>query len=552
MTRPLSAATAQNLNAIQALIQAGHLGQAEQACRQLLKRERGCAPAAEFLAEILLAKGAADEAETLLRPFCRKEGASFELQSLRAAALKALGNKRGSLVQYQAAAKLAAHDPIAAHNVAAGFADLGRDQDAVAEAERALRLGGRAPETLLILGRGLQGLRQFDRAKQAFEAALSLRPNYAEALRDLSHLIWMSTGDAAAALAPVDQALTRSKGQSDLLLVKLRLLSHIHGEAAALALARTEIAAIGQDPRLALEMSWLLLKDNPADALAIAQQLVARFPGERLPKKAVIQALLALGEAKAAADLAAELVAEQPCDQQAIADLTSAWRLSGDPRLGDLYNYPAVVQALMIDCPAGWTHLTDFLDDLRSSLNSVHLLKAHPIEQSIRGGSQTSHNLVTSDDPVIAAFFQAIKGPILTYRNHLGQGPDLLRRRNVGEHRIDEAWSVRLRPQGFHVDHIHPNGWISSAFYAEVPPQVQATDRQEGWLRLGAPPTPTAPTLEAGHFIQPKSGLLALFPSYMWHGTVPFGGEAGRMSLAFDVLPETEPQQDETKPQRRA
>ena len=545
MTRPLSAATAQDLNRIQALIQAGQLDQAQGACRQLLKRERSCGPAAEFLAQILLNQGAAFEAEALLRPFCRKEGASFEIQSLRAAALKALGDKAGSLAQYQAAAKLAVNDPIAAHNVAAGFGDLGRDQDAVAEAERALRLGGRAPETLLVLGRGLQGLRQFDRAKQAFEAALSLRPNYAEALRDLSHLIWMSTGDASAALAPVDQALAQAPKQAntqgDLLLVKLRLLSHIHGEAAALALARTEIAAIGQDPRLALEFSWLLLKDNPADALAIAQQLVARFPSERLPKKAVVQALLALGEAKAAADLASELVAEQPGDQQAIADLTSAWRLSGDPRLGDLYDYPAVVQALMIDCPTGWTHLTDFLDDLRTSLNSVHLLKAHPIEQSIRGGSQTSHNLVTSEDPVIAAFFQAIQGPIRTYRNHLGQGPDLLRRRNVGEHRIDEAWSVRLRPQGFHVDHIHPNGWISSAFYADVPPQVQTSDRHEGWLRLGAPPTPTTPTLEAGHFVQPKPGLLALFPSYMWHGTVPFGGEASRMSLAFDVLPGAQP-----------
>lgn len=537
MTRPLSAATAQNLNAIQALIQAGQLGQAEGACRQLLKRERGCGPAAEFLAQILLGQGAAAEAESLLRPFCRKEGASIGLQSLRAAALKALGDKAGSLAQYQAAARLAANDPIAAHNVAAGYADLGRDQDAVAEAERALRLGGRAPETLLVLGRGLQGLRQFDRAKQAFEAALSVRPNYAEALRDLSHLIWMSTGEAAAALAPVDQALTQAKGQGDLLLVKLRLLSHIHGEPAALALARTEIAAIGQDPRLALEFSWLLLKDAPADALAIAQQLVARFPTEHLPKKAVVQALLALGEAKAAADLAFELVTEQPNDQQAIADLTSAWRLSGDSHLGDLYDYPAVVQALMIDCPPGWTHLTDFLNDLRISLNSVHLLKAHPIEQSIRGGSQTSHNLVTSDDPVIRAFFQAIQGPIRAYRDHLGQGPDLLRRRNAGGHRIDEAWSVRLRPQGFHVDHIHPNGWISSAFYADVPPQVETTNQHEGWLRLGAPPTPTAPILEAGHFVQPKAGLLALFPSYMWHGTVPFGGEASRMSLAFDILP---------------
>ncbi len=541
MTRPLSAATAQDLNRIQALIQSGQVDQAELSCRQLLKRERSCGPAAEFLAQILLGQGAPAEAEALLRPFCRKEGASFALQSLRAAALKALGDKAGSLAQYQSAAKIAADDPVAAHNVAAGFGDLGRDQEAVAEAERALRLGGRAPETLLVLGRGLQGLRQFDRAKQAFEAALSVRPNYAEALRDLSHLIWMSTGDGAAALAPVDQALAQAKGQGDLLLVKLRLLSHIHGEPAALALARTEIATVGQDPRLALEFSWLLLKDAPADALAIAQQLVARFPNERLPKKAVVQALLALGEAKAAADLASDLVAEQPTDQQAIADLTSAWRLNGDPRLADLYDYPAVVQALMIDCPPGWTHLTDFLEDLRTSLKAVHLLKAHPIEQSIRGGSQTSHNLVTSDDPIIRAFFQAIQTPIRAYRDRLGQGTDLLRRRNGGGHRIDEAWSVRLRPQGFHVDHIHPNGWLSSAFYAEVPPQVETTDQHEGWLRLGEPPTPTAPTLKAGHFVQPQPGLLALFPSYMWHGTVPFGGNEARMSLAFDILPQSEP-----------
>lgn len=541
MTRPLSAATAQDLNRIQALIQAGQLDQAQGACRQLLKRERNCSPAAEFLAQILLNQGEASEAESLLRPFCRKEGASFELQSLRAAALKALGDKAGSLAQYQAAAKLAINNPIAAHNVAAGFGDLGRDRDAVAEAERALRLGGRAPETLLVLGRGLQGLGQFDRAKQAFEAALSIRPTYAEALRDLSHLIWMATSDGAAALAPVDKALLHAKGQGDLLLVKLRLLSHIYGQPAALALARTEIAAIGQDPRLALELSWLLLNEAPADALVVAQQLAARFPTERLPKKAVVQALLALGEAKSAADLASELVAERPADQQAIADLTSAWRLNGDPRLDDLYDYPSVVQGLMIDCPPGWTHLTEFLADLRTALNSIHLLKAHPIEQSIRGGSQTSHNLVHSEDPVIGAFFHAIQGPIRLYRERLGKGTDLLRCRNGGGHRIQEAWSVRLRPHGYHVDHIHPNGWLSSAFYAEVPQQVTTSDQHEGWLRLGAPPTPTSPSLAAGHFVQPKPGLLALFPSYMWHGTVPFGGDDSRMSLAFDILPGSEP-----------
>ena len=48
---------------------------------------------------------------------------------------------------------------------------------------------------------------------------------------------------------------------------------------------------------------------------------------------------------------------------------------------------------------------------------------------------------------------------------------------------------------------------------------------------------PTRPPLEAEHFIKPEPGLLVLFPSYMWHGTVPFSGEETRLTMAFDIVP---------------
>ena len=35
----------------------------------------------------------------------------------------------------------------------------------------------------------------------------------------------------------------------------------------------------------------------------------------------------------------------------------------------------------------------------------------------------------------------------------------------------------------------------------------------------------------------PEPGLLVLFPSYMWHGTVPFHDTAARTTIAFDVIP---------------
>jgi len=166
------------------------------------------------------------------------------------------------------------------------------------------------------------------------------------------------------------------------------------------------------------------------------------------------------------------------------------------------------------------------------------LLEFDPIEQSLRGGTQTSQNLLMADHPAVAAFFQAVEGPIQAYRQAIGQGPDLFRARNGAGHRVLGAWSVRLQPNGFHVDHIHPQGWISSACYIDVPAAIGDGEDHAGWLRFGAPPIPTRPSLEAEHLVRPEPGRLALFPSYMWHGTVPFGGDQPRMTIAFDIVPD--------------
>jgi len=38
--------------------------------------------------------------------------------------------------------------------------------------------------------------------------------------------------------------------------------------------------------------------------------------------------------------------------------------------------------------------------------------------------------------------------------------------------------------------------------------------------------------------VQPVPGRLVLFPSYMWHGTVPLRAPSPRTTIAFDVVPE--------------
>lgn len=537
----LSPFAAQELERARGLARTGRAAEAEQAYRGILSREPACAPAAVALSRLLIAMGRAAEAEAAARPFAQGAAPWPEALSARAAALKLLERREESLADYRRAAELNPQSGVAAHNVASGLGDAGRDREAAAECERAFALGLDAPETWLVYGRALQSQRRYDEAERALAAAVGRRPAYADAVRDLSQLIWMRRGDAGRALAPVDAALAGVAGNAaataPLAAVKIRLLNHIEGPDTARVYAEEALAASGGDPRLALEAAQLLLETDPARSLDLASAVARRAPQEPAARRVAAHAHLALGDGPAAAAISEQLLARDPTDQEAAAALATAWRLAGDARYRDLWDYAALVRAQTIDTPRGWSGPDAYLDDLQGALSELHALSAHPIEQSLRGGTQTPQNLLHSDHPAIAAFFQAIEGPIQAYRAAVGQGEDVFRRRNRGAHRVLGAWSVRLRPEGFHVDHIHPQGWISSACYIGLPAAIGDEQDRAGWLRFGAPPIPTKPTLEAEHYIRPQPGLLALFPSYMWHGTVPFGGDEPRLTIAFDVAP---------------
>jgi uncharacterized protein (TIGR02466 family) len=100
--------------------------------------------------------------------------------------------------------------------------------------------------------------------------------------------------------------------------------------------------------------------------------------------------------------------------------------------------------------------------------------------------------------------------------------------------RFSGSWSVLLRGGGHHANHVHPQGWISSALYIRVPELAQDDPEHAGWLTIGEPQAELGLHLSPLREIEPKRGQLVLFPSYMWHGTRPFT-EGERMSVAFDV-----------------
>ena len=182
-----------------------------------------------------------------------------------------------------------------------------------------------------------------------------------------------------------------------------------------------------------------------------------------------------------------------------------------------------------------WPSLDAFLADLAESLAPLHNLRTHPVGQSVATASgDPKPDLVR--DPVIRAFFQ---GPSTTrsrdYLRALGPGDDLVRSRNLGDYAFNGAWSVRLRADGFHADHLHPRGWLSSAFAMALPRAIETG--REGWLRFGQPGVPTVPPLEPEHFVKPEPGLLVLFPSYTWHRDGSFSGDEPRLTIMATSSP---------------
>jgi tetratricopeptide (TPR) repeat protein len=211
-----------------------------------------------------------------------------------------------------------------------------------------------------------------------------------------------------------------------------------------------------------------------------------------------------------------------------------AWRLTGDRRSqwleGDLDRMVSVVDLA--------SELPDMVA-LENALRALHVGKGEYLDQSVRGGSQTDGPLLTNIHPEIRALRAAI---VAAVERHAANLPPLDPRHPLlappRDRRIRFAgsWSVLLRSGGFHANHVHPQGWISSALYIHLPEAVAGEPKTAGWLTLGEPQAELGLDLEPFTQVEPKPGRLVLFPSYMWHGTRRFA-EGERLTVAFDVRP---------------
>jgi len=551
----------------------GDLAQAESLLRRALDLEPQWAPTLTTLAELFLAAGRSAEAVPLLQrairgtpaypraalllvrhyldagqpaaaldvatPWCDGGTLDAELSALHVAAYAALGRPSEAVAHYRRLVTLAPDSAVAAHTLAVALNAANQAE----EGERVVRqmLSRTRPTAALhhTHARSLITLERFDQAEAALRDCVRLEPRLAEAHNSLAQLIWMRSGDILESTRVLDQALDQYPHDDALWATKATLLQGAGDARGAYACLAQRAARPQPPPALLIRAGLAALEFEPATALTLAEQALRTQPNNPTARKLLCAATLGVGDGARALAECAMLLKATPDDQYLIAMQTTALRLLNDPRYETLCDYDGMVLSQILETPRGWPDLAGFLTDVAARLDALHNPHGHRLlYQSLRRGTETTQDLSRQEDPVIQALFHAFAAPIARYREHIGQGGDALRRRNRGASGYNGSWSVRLHRDGYHTSHVHPRGWISSACYIQLPDRMRAGRTGEGILSFGAPGMMTTPALEAELSVRPEVGQLVLFPSYFWHGTLPFQSDQPRLTVAFDVVPD--------------
>jgi len=478
-------------------------------------------------------------------------GRAVELTPDSALAWHALGNARRETSDLEAAAEAFQTAVAIAPDYATAWVNLGvvrrllgRADEALRCFEQADRLGYASAELSDAWTGALLDSGELALALQRAQELTETQPAFVPGHLTLAHLRWEygATAKQNTALSEFRDAVEQQPQHRPLRRAFAQFLLAARCGEEVLREVRV-LRADGDDPQLTLmEAEALdLLADN-----ARAGQVFRHLQGllgstDVVFLNAYTRFLLRTGEWAAAAQQAEAATRLDPANQEAWAYLGTAWRLLDDAREHWLCDYQQWVGEVAIEPPPGFASMAAFLVALKATLEPMHQATRAPVQQSVRGGSQTPGRLFGRNDPLIAATQVALRRGIEDWLKTLPNDPQHpFLRRTARTVRVIGSWSVRLWSAGNHVNHIHPEGWLSSAFYVDLPTAVTRPNclhEQAGCLQFGQPPQELGLNLPPRRVVRPKAGSLALFPSYFWHGTVPFEDTQARLTIAFDMAP---------------
>jgi len=520
-----------------ALSRLGRLEQAEAAFRTTLKHKTDFVPALFEMGALLHKTGRLDEAERRIRQVLARMPGQAHAELALAAILVDAGRPDEAESAARRGLATAAERHLKAQlylQLAQALRRQRKDTEALAALDSAETQQPALPGLARHRAETLQNLNRFDESVEILRKELIRAPNDPKLHLDYNALLYQLNRSE-----DFLKSYERAPESRELLLGKAFLLArekHYEEAHAIYASLQTRdpndrLAAIGA----AQTMTAMGRHD---ESLALFEAVLARHGEEQKLLSLAAEPALLMGDPQKAAWLCERGLALESQSAPCLAMLSIASRIMGDGRDDSINDYDNLVRIFDLDPPPGFSGMESFNAELDASLDRLHPKSRELIDQSLRGGTQTPGHLFPAGLPLVTKLKERIDEAVARYIAELKEDtehPLLSRRRR--SFRYSGSWSSRLRDNGFHANHVHPDGWISSCYYVAVPEAVKDEAAMQGWLKFGEPPINVVLKNPVRRTIQPVPGRLVLFPSYTWHGTVPFHDKAARTTIAFDVVP---------------
>ena len=366
--------------------------------------------------------------------------------------------------------------------------------------------GAADPSVLHFAGVARYRCSRFDEAAALLRQATEAAPTYAEAHNSLG-LLLLETGKTAEARDVLERAVA------------------LHP---AYANAHTNLG------------NALSADGMGEEAAAAYSRAIALDPYDLQAHHRLARTHLALGAVDRALAACATALAIDPFCQNALATRALAEQIGSDGEAGGgLYDFDRFVTRVSLTPPPGSGNIEALNEALATAVREAPSLVWEPPNRVTRNGAVTQ-DMLAAPSPPIRNLERALRAAIDAYRETLTADPESpFLARIPRRYRLTLIASI-LTAGGRHPPHIHESAWLSGVYYVVVPSQIGAGSADRGgWLEFGRPDhdLPEGSTFRCVSF-PPRAGTALLFPSYVFHGTLPFDGPGERIGIAFDAYPE--------------
>lgn len=450
--------------------------------------------------------GRAKEAESVYRRVLQADPDNADALHLLGVLARQAGRHDVAVSLIQRAIARNGRNPSYHANLGTALEASGRRGDALAAYRRAIEIKPDYPEAYFKLG---AALRASDKPKDAFEAlrrAVQFKPDYAEAYNELG-------------------ALLHAARKTDMAIEALRRAIKI----------KPDYADAHYNLGLALQRSGRL-----DEAIQALQRAVEIKPDVDAAMFRLTMALLDRNDPARMVEVCDACLKADPGNRRILSSKAVALNEAGD-RDGArfLLDFDRFIRPARIEVPAGFDGLADFNKALAHQVCNDPTLEFERAGHATRFGGHTGDLFLDPQGPV-AALKALMEGAVEDYMRAMPEDASHPFLASRPDHWKLSAWAVVMDTGGHQAPHIHSAAWVSGVYYVQLPNIGNLPEQgQAGWIEFGRPQAEFRCKVEPEvKLFQPEEGLMFLFPSYFYHGTVPIETEEQRICIAFDVIPQ--------------